>query len=154
MKKSKTVLVILALIMVSAVAFSAGTKEDQPKRVGVVELYNNPFWVDAERGIREIAEPLGIKLTVLNSNGDPLTQAQHVTNLISAQVDGAIIGPVAAAGAVADLTRLNEGDIDVVCGDSCAPDNVAPTLAIGWSTSSGADLGHGVGKAAADYIKA
>ena len=124
------------------------------KRVGVVELYNNIYWIDAERGINEIAKPLGITVTTLNSNGDPATQSQNVINLISAQVDGVIIGPVAPAGAKADLQRLKDAGITGVCGDSCATAEDAQSLVAGWATSAGADLGKGVGSAAADYIKA
>ncbi len=123
------------------------------KKVGVVELYNNPYWVDAERGIKEIADPLGITLNTLNSDGNPQTQTTNVTNLISAQVDGMIIGPVDPVSAVADLQRIKDVGITAVCGDSCAPADQAEALAIGWSTSAGSDLGKGVGKAAATYIK-
>ncbi len=146
--------VSLAVLVLSAGLCFAGGGKEKAKRVGVIELYNNPYWVDAERGIKEVAGPLGIQVTALNSNGDPATQAQNVTNLISAHMDGIIIGPVSPAGAVADLTRLKKSGADVVCGDSCAPEEQAKQLVIGWATSAGADLGRGVGKAAADYIKA
>jgi sugar transport system substrate-binding protein len=143
----------IVLLAITGSVYAGGAKEKTPKRVGVVELYNNPYWIDAERGIHVVADPLGISITALNSNGDPATQAQNVTNLISAHMDGIIIGPVAPAGAVADLTRIKQSNIDAVCGDSCAPEADAKGLVIGWATSAGADLGHGVGKAAATYIK-
>ena len=146
--------VALALAMLAGGLAFAKDANAAGKRVGVVELYNNPYWIDAERGILEVAKPLGISVTTLNSDGDPATQSQNVINLISAQVDGVIIGPVAPAGAKADLGRLKDAGITAVCGDSCATEEDARPLVAGWATSAGADLGHGVGRVAADYIKA
>lgn len=151
--KRLTGIVLVLLLLAGGLSLASGQKEAKPRRVGVVELYNNPYWIDAERGIHEVADPLGIKVTTLNSNGDPATQSQHVTNLLSAQVDGVVIGPVAPAGAKADLKRLKDAGVTVVCGDSCAPEVDARPLVVGWATSSGADLGRGVGRAAAEYIK-
>ena len=152
--------VYLRLKVIAAVAaglcLAGGVAEGQNlkgKRIGVVALYDNPYWSDARKGIGEITKPLGVELTSMNSAGDAATQASNVTNLISAQVDGAIVGPVAPSGAVADLKRLKDAGITTVCLDSCAPDDQAPRLAIGWVTTSGAALGTGVGKAAVDYIK-
>ncbi len=154
MKLSGRKKILLAAAAVGAcMATSALAADLKGKHIGVVALYDNPYWADARKGISEIAKPLGIELNALNSGGDAATQANNITNLISAQVDGAIVGPVAPAGAVADLKRLKGADITTVCLDSCAPDAQAPDLAIGWVTTSGGDLGKGVGKAAADYIK-
>lgn len=145
--------VTASLIISGAVAAQDDEASFEGKKIGVIELYNNPFWVDAERGIREVTDPLGIEINALNSDGNPQTQAENVTNLISAAMDGVIIGPVAPEGAVADLTRLIEAGIPVACGDSCAELATAQEIGVtGWATSAGADLGHGVGKAAADYI--
>jgi ABC-type sugar transport system substrate-binding protein len=142
-----------AVLVVPGAMLAQDDTSLEGKKIGVIELYNNPFWVDAERGIREIADPLGVEITALNSNGNPQTQAENVTNLISAAVNGAIVGPVAPEGAEADLGRLIEAGIDTVCGDSCAVQESAEAIGVtGWATSAGADLGHGVGKAAADYI--
>lgn len=122
------------------------------KHVGVVALYDNPFWADARKGIEEILKPNGVQFVAMNSGGDAATQATNVTNLISAQVDGAIIGPVSSTGAAADLKRLKDGGATIACLDSCAPEDQAKSLVVGWATTSGADLGKGVGKAAAAYI--
>ena len=103
--------------------------------------------------IGEIASPSGIKTIALNSGGDAAAQATNITNLTSAQVDGAIVGPVAPAGAFADLQRLKNAGITTVCLDSCAAPDQAPQVAIGWVTTSGTALGQGVGNAAVTYIQ-
>ncbi len=155
----KAMAAIAAVVVVAAGCSSSGASPSAAgqdlggKKVGVIELYNNPYWIDAERGIKEVADPLGIEVTTLNSDGNPQTQATNVTNLISAQVDAVIMGPVAPEGAAADISRFKDGKIPVVCGDSCAPEDQAKDLVVGWATSAGADLGKGVGKAAAAYIK-
>jgi ABC-type sugar transport system substrate-binding protein len=138
----------------ASTASSAAAVDLHGKKVGVIELYNNPYWVDAEKGIRQILEPLGVTVSTVNSNGVPQTQATNVTNFISAGVNGVIMGPVSPTGAVADAQRLKDAGIPLVCGDSCVPDDQVAALAKGWATSAGADLGSGVGKAAADYIQA
>jgi sugar transport system substrate-binding protein len=137
----------------ASTAASAPAVDLHGKKVGVIELYNNPYWVDAEKGIRQILEPLGVTVSTVNSNGVPQTQATNVTNFISAGMNGVIMGPVSPTGAVADAQRLKDAGIPLVCGDSCVPDAQVATLAQGWATSAGADLGSGVGKAAAAYIQ-
>lgn len=132
---------------------SNGAASLKGKSVGVVELYANVFWNDAVAGIQKIADPLGIKVQVLNSNGDAATQTTNVTDVISAGVSAAIIGPVAPAGAVADLQRLDKAGITVYCLDSCAPDAQAPQLSLGWVNTNASALGQGVGAAAVNYIK-
>lgn len=123
------------------------------KTVGVVELYSNPFWSDALAGIKKVANPLGVKVTAVNSNGNAATQSSNVTQLSSAQVDAAIIGPVAPAGALSDINRLKQSGATVYCLDSCAAPAAAKTATLGWVSTSGASLGNGAGKAAADYIQ-
>ena len=141
-----------ATVATSASA-SASSVDLHGKKVGVIELYNNPYWVDAEKGIRSVLEPLGVTVSTVNSNGEPQTQATNVTNFISAGLNGVIMGPVSPTGAVADAQRLQTASIPLVCADSCVPDAQIATLAKGWATSAGADLGTGVGKAAAAYIQ-
>jgi ABC-type sugar transport system substrate-binding protein len=137
----------------AALCSGAGAADLNGKTIGVIALYDNPFWADARRGIHEVADPLGIKIIALNSGGDAATQATNITNVISAQADAAIVGPVAPAGAVADLKRLKNAGVTTYCLDSCAPEDQAKDLAIGWVTTSGTDLGKGAGTAAAKYIQ-
>jgi ABC-type sugar transport system substrate-binding protein len=152
--KSRPLRCLAFLCLSTAVAASGASAADlSGKRIGVVALYDNPFWSDARKGIQEIAKPLGISMIAMNSGGDAATQATNVTNLISAQVDGAIIGPVSSTGAAADLKRLKDGGATVVCLDSCSPEEQAKSLVVGWATTSGADLGKGVGQASTAYIK-
>lgn len=146
-------LVLLTAAVAGIAASSAPAAGLSGKRIGVVALYDNPFWADARKGIEEIIKPLGVTMIAMNSGGDAATQATNVTNLVSAQVDGAIIGPVSSTGAAADLKRLKDGGATVACLDSCAPEEQAKSLVVGWVTTSGADLGQGVGRAAANYIK-
>src|ERR1039458_5235235 len=127
----------------SSTTSSNGAASLKGKSVGVIELYSNVFWNDAVAGIHKIAEPLGIKVHVLNSNGDAATQTTNVTDDISS----------AAAGPVADLQRLDKAGITVYCLDSCAPDAQAPQLALGWVNTNASALGQGVGAAAVNYIK-
>src|ERR1035437_3230096 len=91
----------------SSTTSSNGAASLKGKSVGVIELYSNVFWNDAVAGIHKIADPLGIKVQVQNSNGDAATQTTNVTNVISLGVSAAIVGPVAPAGALTDLQRLD-----------------------------------------------
>jgi len=89
----------------------------------------------------------------VNSNGNAATQSSNVTQLSSAQVNAAIIGPVAPAGALSDINRLKQAGATVYCLDSCAAAADAKAATLGWVSTSGASLGDGAGKAAADYIQ-
>jgi hypothetical protein len=116
----------------AAPSASAAAVDLTGKKVGVIELYNNPYWVDAVKGVKQVFDPLGITTSPINSNGEPQTQATNVTNFISAAVAGIIMGPVSPTGAVADAQRIKDANIPLVCGDSCLPDDQAQGLAKGW----------------------
>ena len=77
MRSGKLILcVVVGVVATSLFMTGAVFAQDQSfdgKRVGVVELYNNPFWVDAERGIKEVLDPLGVEVQTVNSNGDGAT---------------------------------------------------------------------------------
>src|ERR1022692_2995540 len=122
--------------------------------IGVIELYNNPFWVQVVQGVHKVLDPLGIKALVVNSNGDAGTQANNVTDVISANVSAAVFGPVAPAGALADISRMRKAGIPVYCVDSCATSAQSKKLPLGWVQNPANLLGSDVGQAAVNYIKA
>ena len=57
MRSGKLILSIVVGVVATSLfmtgAVFAQDESFEGKRVGVIELYNNPFWVDAERGIKD-----------------------------------------------------------------------------------------------------
>ena len=124
------------------------------KRIAIIEHYADPsFWPSVVNGVKAVGAQYKWKISVLNSNGDGSLEATNVTNVLSGQFDGVVIGTTSTSGSYADLSRLKSAGIPVVCVDSCATPSESPKVAIRWTYTSPTDLGSDVGAAAVSYIK-
>jgi ABC-type sugar transport system substrate-binding protein len=124
------------------------------KRVVIIEHYADPsFWPSVVNGVKAVGAPYKWKISVLNSNGDASQEATNVTNVLSGQFDGVVIGTTSTTGSFADLSRLKNAGIPLVCVDSCATPSESTKVALRWTYTSPTDLGNDVGAAAVAYIK-
>ncbi|HEX6058084.1 MAG TPA: sugar ABC transporter substrate-binding protein [Gemmatimonadaceae bacterium] len=86
----------------------------------VVKTLNNPFFVDMERGAREVADSLGFELVVQAPEReiDPERQMQIIENLIQRRVDLLAIVPNGSREIVPVVVEANEAGIPVVVVDT------------------------------------
>ena len=94
----------------------AGAAGDRPKITIAVVTHGDggSFWSVAERGARDAARDLGVRLRYSESNNDPARQARLIDAAVKARVDGLAVSapdPVAIAPAV---QRAVAADIPVV----------------------------------------
>ena len=93
---------------------------DRPTVALVVKTLNNPFFVDMERGAREVADSLGFELIVQAPEReiDPERQMQIIENLIQRRVDLLAIVPNGSREIVPVVVEANEAGIPVVVVDT------------------------------------
>lgn len=86
----------------------------------VVKTLNNPFFIDMERGAREVADSLGIELVVQAPEReiDPERQMQIIENLIQRRVDLLAVVPNGSREIVPVIVKANEAGIPVVVVDT------------------------------------
>jgi ribose transport system substrate-binding protein len=86
----------------------------------VVKTLNNPFFIDMERGAREVADSLGLALVVQAPEReiDPERQMQIIENLIQRRVDVLAIVPNGSREIVPVIVKANEAGIPVVVVDT------------------------------------
>jgi len=91
-------LVLLTLILLIMPATANGTKEssaaDELRFAFMVHDLGNPFWATQARGASDVANELGVKLTIIDSQVDPAREINTWENLITSGVDGIIISCV------------------------------------------------------------
>lgn len=93
-----TLLSLAVLIAVSSTLWAAGNA-DQAKKDGVriafmVHDLGNPFWGNQAKGAREMAEKLGVTITVIDLHVDAAKEISTWENLIASKVDGIMISCV------------------------------------------------------------
>lgn len=86
----------------------------------VVKTLNNPFFIDMERGARETADRLGVKLSVHAAEReiDVEQQMQIVENLIQRNVAAICIAPSGSRELVPAIVKANKAGIPVLAVDS------------------------------------
>jgi sugar transport system substrate-binding protein len=146
------VAVALALAACSGTApTTSGTGSG--KSVAMLNPFANPFQTDIARGGKALAEKNGVTFSSLNFAANSQTEAQYVSDVISKKVNVVIYGANDPNIALANIKKIREAGIHVVCFDSCIEPNLIPQYVKGFVTSDNTALGRVTGEQAAEYIK-
>ena len=98
-KKSFLLTMILALMVLVALPLIAkGTNEaadaEELRFAFMVHDLGNPFWATQAKGASDVAEKLGVKLTIIDLQVDPAKEVNTWENLITGGINGIIISCV------------------------------------------------------------
>lgn len=154
--KTRTLLkraAIATLLGTAALAAMAQKANEKPLTIGVIELFANPHFAEARKGLEDHAKKNGTRLIVQNSGFDAAKEAQFVQAFITRKVDAILISAVSPSGSLAALRMAKAAGIPVVCYTTCINPPEDKDLVKAYVTSDNRDIGVITGKAAANYIK-
>ncbi|MBN9411132.1 MAG: substrate-binding domain-containing protein [Burkholderiales bacterium] len=136
-----------------AAAAAAGAQDVRPLTIGVIELFPNPHFAQARKGIEDTARRLGVKVVIQNANLDATREAQYVQTFVTRKVDGLLMSAVSPTGSLAALRQARAADIPVVCYTTCVnpPDDRELVRAFVMSDNRG--LGTTTGRQVAAYVR-
>ena len=117
--KPKTYLLALATLA----AFSSGYAADKPKTFALVpKSISVPFYADVEKGCKEEAAKLGVKLVYTGPNTpDEAEQVQILRDVVARGVNGLAIAPMNADSVVGVIADARKKGIPVITFDSDSP---------------------------------
>lgn len=159
---------IWACAMVTAAALAAaGCKgdgglapdKDQAPRIALIyKATTNPFFQAMEKGAREAAARLGVRLEVagIESETDVDRQADLVRNMLNRKVQALVIAPASSRGIVTPLLRAQEAGVPIVNIDNRIDQQEAARQGLRVATFIGPDNFEGarkVGAYACDLLK-
>lgn len=130
-----------------------GSPGEDTLKIGVVELFSNPFFAEARKGMQDAAAEEGVELTINNADADPTKEADFVSNYISQGMDAMVVSAVSPTGSLATLQKAKDAGIPVVCYDTCVNPPDDAELVEAFVTSDNELLGSTTGEQAADYIR-
>ena len=147
----------LALAMISAlVGACTGTNApggNEPIRIGVIELFANPFFAEARAGMDDAAAHAGVDLIINNAGADAAAEAKFVSNYLSQGVDAIVASAVSPTGSLASLLKAKVSGIPVICYDTCVNPPEDRELVRAFVTSDNRQLGATTGVQAANYAR-
>ena len=89
---------LFSLILIGFPLFAGGSQEadeaEELRFAFMVHDLGNPFWATQAKGASDMAEELGVKLTVIDLQVDPAKEINTWENLITGGVNGIIISCV------------------------------------------------------------
>src|SRR4029077_5014330 len=112
------------LLMVSAVAITSFVHAaDKPKTFALVpKSISVPFYADVEKGCKEEAEKLGVKLLYTAPNTpDEAEQVQILRDVVARGVSGLAVAPMNADSVVGVIADARKKGIPVITFDSDSP---------------------------------
>lgn len=113
----KILVVLLALMLVTSMVFSAVAEEKAISDYTVVMIVkqSDPWFDDMEAGIAQLAEDTGLNCYVLTpESGDPALQIAIMEDLISQQVDAICCVPNDPQALIPTIQKAREAGITVV----------------------------------------
>ena len=119
-----TQLYLRFLLLASAAAFlSSAHAADKPKTFALVpKSISVPFYADVEKGCKEEAQKLGVKLLYTGPNTpDEAEQVQILRDVVARGVDGLAIAPMNADSVVGVIADARKKGIPVITFDSDSP---------------------------------
>lgn len=146
----------LAALLLGAAATAAFAQAagDKPLTIGVIELFANPHFAEARKGIEEFAKLSNTRVLVQNAGFDAAKEAQFIQAFITRKVDALLVSAVSPTGSLAALRLAKAAGIPVVCYTTCINPPDDKSLVQAYVTSDNKNIGAITGRAAADYIKA
>jgi sugar transport system substrate-binding protein len=145
----------MATLVLGAAAASALAQSTSaaPLTIGVIELFANPHFAEARKGIEEYAKSQNARVIVQNSGFDASKEAQFVQAFVTRKVDAILLSAVSPTGSLAALRIAKAAGIPVVCYTTCINPPEDKDLVQAYVTSNNKNIGVITGRAAADYIK-
>ena len=145
---------LAALLLGSATVGAIAQKaEERPLTIGVVELFANPHFAEARKGIEDTARKHNTRVIFQNAGFDASREAQFVQAFITRKVDAILIAAVSPTGSLAALRMAKAAGIPVVCYTTCVNPPEDKALVQAYVTSDNKNMGVLTGRAAAAYIK-
>lgn len=148
---------LLAVAMMAAAQaclMSSGAWAANAKPViGVIELFGNPFFAEARKGMKSVADKEGAELLIENANSDVGREAEIVQTFIRRQVDVILISAQSATGSIAALKLAKDAGIPAVCWNTCIRSPEDKQLVKAFVTSDNKKIGEITGTQVADYVK-
>ena len=109
-------LFLLLVVVFSLFAGVTAAQEDDPLRIGLVQLgTDNPFWIAQVEGGQEAARRYGFELIVTSGEGDVTQQVQAFEDLVNQGVDAISINPLDANAFGPAMEQAAAAGIPVVC---------------------------------------
>ena len=97
MKKIVSILLVLVYFAIGFSAFAEGQKDSGEKQIHIgvaAALFDDKWMSYMHDGMKEAAEELGVKLTMVDAKNDPAVQQGQIDTLITKGVDAIAIVPV------------------------------------------------------------
>lgn len=142
--------------LAGALALSAAAalaQAEKPLTIGVIELFANPHFAEARKGLEDWAKNHNTRLIIQNAGFDATKEAQFVQTFVTRKVDAILISAVSPTGSLAALRLAKSAGIPVVCYTTCINPPDDKDLVQAYVTSDNKGIGVTTGRAAADYIK-
>lgn len=152
MRTTKIAVVALALAM-SALGHGYAAADSAKPVIGVIELFGNPFFAEARKGMKSVADKEGAELLIENANSDVGREAELVQTFIQRQVDVILISAQSATGSIAAIKLANDAGIPVVCWNTCIRSPEDQQLTKAFVTSDNKKIGEITGTQVAEYVK-
>jgi sugar transport system substrate-binding protein len=143
----------LACLVAAGAATVALAQENKPLTIGVIELFPNPHFAYARKGIEEFAKKNNINVVVQNANLDAAKEAQYVQTFITRKVDAILLSAVSPTGSLAALRLAKAGGIPIVCYTTCVNPPDDKELVQAFVKSDNTVLGVTTGRQAAAHIR-
>jgi len=134
-------------------AAPATAQSDKPLTIGVIELFANPHFAEARKGIEDLAKTRNVKLIIQNAAFDATKEAQFVQTFITSKVDAILVSAVSPTGSLATLRQARSAGIPVVCYTTCINPPSDKEFVRAYVTSDNKGIGMTTGRAAAAYIR-
>ena len=109
----------LAGVVALGAATAALAQADKPLTIGVIELFPNPHFAHARKGIEEFAKKNNTNVIIQNANLDATKEAQFIQTFITRKVDAILVSAVSPTGSLAALRFARSAGIPVVCYTTC-----------------------------------
>lgn len=152
-----TILLIPTLIASACSSATPGNTQaaaDETKlTIGVVELFANPFFAEARKGMHKAAEEGDAELIINNAGADSAKEAIYISNYLTRKVDAVAISAASPTGSLASVRRIHAAGIPVICYDTCINPPDDTQLIDTFVTSDNTKLGTTTGRQIAGYVR-
>jgi ribose transport system substrate-binding protein len=115
---SLIVLIIFSLILATVPVFAKGSQEaegtEELRIAFMVHDLGNPFWATQAKGAADMAEELGVKLTVIDLHVDPAKEIDTWENLITGGTNGIMISCVDGKASQEYCKKAQEAGVKVM----------------------------------------
>ena len=121
--------------------------------IGVIELFGNPFFAEARKGMKSVADTEGAELLIENANSDVGREAELMQTFIRRQVDAILISAQSSTGSIAAIKLAKDAGIPVICWNTCIRSPEDKQLVKAFVTSDNKKIGAITGEQVANYVK-